>query len=126
MSEHPIYDHPGIAAVSRWLDPNPNLPPELYRISQFCADLKDQILSEAGVPSAELTAGLRKLLEAKDCFVRAKLFDQETQAYIDARDKSTRATKQLEGLLDATDHAKAHPVKPSRDETEGRGNVPGE
>lgn len=49
-----------------------HLPESLQNTSKACADLAalmDQTLEE----SAEKTAGLRKLLEAKDCFVRAYL-----------------------------------------------------
>jgi hypothetical protein len=38
----------------------------------------DEVLTE----SAEKTAGLRKLLEAKDCFVRAKLEQNEETLWI--------------------------------------------
>ena len=41
-------------------------------ISEPCSDLAEQMIAE--IPDGpELTAGLRKLLEAKDCFVRASL-----------------------------------------------------
>ncbi len=44
----------------------------LRGISERCAVLAIEM--DSGLPeSAEKTAGLRKLLEAKDCFVRAKL-----------------------------------------------------
>lgn len=49
-----------------------HLPEHLQEPSRSCAELAakmDEVLPE----SAEKTAGLRKLLEAKDCFVRAKL-----------------------------------------------------
>lgn len=49
-----------------------HLPPHLQSISKACADLAesmDKTLQEG----AEKTAGLRKLLEAKDCFVRANI-----------------------------------------------------
>lgn len=49
-----------------------HLRPELQETSGRCADLAvymDHKLPE----NAEKAAGLRKLLEAKDCFVRAKL-----------------------------------------------------
>lgn len=49
-----------------------HLPEDLQYVSRQCCDLAAcmvNLLPE----SAELTAGLRKLLEAKDCFVRAKL-----------------------------------------------------
>jgi hypothetical protein len=40
--------------------------------SAMCHDLAFQ-MAETLQPGAELSAGLRKLLEAKDCFVRAAL-----------------------------------------------------
>lgn len=47
-------------------------PPHLQVVSQMCADLAEEI--DAVVPQGpEKSAGLRKLLEAKDCFVRAML-----------------------------------------------------
>lgn len=49
-----------------------HLPEKLQVISKPCADLAVQMAAELP-PSAELSAGLRKLLEAKDCFVRASL-----------------------------------------------------
>ena len=53
-----------------------HLPEHLQEPSKSCAVLAeamDTSLSE----TAEKTAGLRKLLEAKDCFVRAKLLDND-------------------------------------------------
>lgn len=49
-----------------------HLPPHLQEISKPIGDLAksmDDLLED----SAEKSAGLRKLLEAKDCFVRAAL-----------------------------------------------------
>lgn len=65
--------HPSVAGVARYLlDINPNLPQPLALIAGRCAGLARDMLSE--LPDGpELTAGLRKLLEAKDCFVRAAL-----------------------------------------------------
>lgn len=49
-----------------------HLPEHLQQVSQPIFELAWRIESE--IPdSAEKSAGLRKLLEAKDCFVRAKL-----------------------------------------------------
>ena len=49
-----------------------HLPPNLREISRVIHEVAWQMESE--LPScAEKSAGLRKLLEAKDCFVRAKL-----------------------------------------------------
>jgi hypothetical protein len=55
-----------------------HLPAHLQEPSRSCADLAEKM--DAMLPeSAEKTAGMRKLLEAKDCFVRARL-EQELPA----------------------------------------------
>lgn len=41
--------------------------------SHRCHDLAWAMFTDSALDEAELTAGLRKLLEAKDCFVRAAL-----------------------------------------------------
>ena len=77
------YRHPSTFHMLKALAPNPNLPDHLHKIAvcvfslglDFVTDFKD---------GPELTAGLRKLLEAKDCFVRAAL-DSETP--VDYRDR---------------------------------------
>lgn len=49
-----------------------HLPPHLQEISRPCHDLAEAMIYH--LPDGpELTAGLRKLLEGKDCFVRAAL-----------------------------------------------------
>lgn len=49
-----------------------HLPPHLQDISQPLGELA--VLMDEGLPNGpEKSAGLRKLLEAKDCFVRAAL-----------------------------------------------------
>jgi len=49
-----------------------HLPPHLQDVSSEIAAIAERM--EAILPSsAEKSAGLRKLLEAKDCFVRARL-----------------------------------------------------
>jgi hypothetical protein len=49
-----------------------HLPPNLQEVSKPIGELAE--LMEATLPSgAEKSAGLRKLIEAKDCFVRAAL-----------------------------------------------------
>lgn len=66
--------HPSTAHMLKMLEPNPNLKDglaksiadDLYTVAvDISANLKD---------SPELTAGLRHLLEAKDCFVRSAVF----------------------------------------------------
>lgn len=68
--------HPGTEHLAEMLNPNPNLPDGLRHIAEKCAELRDQILGECG-DGPELTAGLRKLLEAKDCFVRQAITDKK-------------------------------------------------
>lgn len=53
-----------------------HLPAHLQQVSAPCFDLA-QAMDAALPESAEKTAGMRKLLEAKDCFVRAKLESME-------------------------------------------------
>lgn len=53
-----------------------HLPPHLQKVSKPIGDLARQM--DADLPeSDEKQAGLRKLLEAKDCFVRAALEPKE-------------------------------------------------
>jgi hypothetical protein len=50
-----------------------HLPPHLQSISRACAQLAIEMINLYPGDGPELTAGLRKLLEAKDCFVRHAL-----------------------------------------------------
>lgn len=61
--------HPGVEELRAFFAYD-HLPLHLAAVSRPFADLADEILAELP-DSAELTAGLRKLLEAKDCAVRA-------------------------------------------------------
>lgn len=63
--------HPGTAGIARYFDYD-HLPPHLQAVSKPCHDLAEAMIGELA-DGPELTAGLRKLLEAKDCFVRAAL-----------------------------------------------------
>ena len=60
------------------LKPNPNLPDNLKKIAIEVESLARLAIHRCN-DGPELTAGLRKLLEAKDCFVR--------QALVDSREK---------------------------------------
>lgn len=68
--------HPGTVHLVRLLEPNPHLSPRLLHIARRVADLRDALLEDLA-DGPELTAGLRYLLEAKDCFVRQALLDSE-------------------------------------------------
>lgn len=63
--------HPGTLSIARYFAYE-HLKTPLREVSQQCHDLAEQMIGT--LPDGpELTAGLRKLLEAKDCFVRASL-----------------------------------------------------
>ena len=62
--------HPSVEAVTRFFE-HGHLPEPLLTIAHHCSNLKDLMLVNIQDDDPELTAGLRKLLEAKDCFVRA-------------------------------------------------------
>lgn len=63
--------HPGVQQIARYFAYE-HLPPRLKEVSRGCALLAADMIRE--LPDGpELTTGLRKLLEAKDCFVRAAL-----------------------------------------------------
>lgn len=67
--------HPATAHVAKYFE-YAHLPERLQAVSRPCGDLAEEML--AALPDGpELTAGLRKLLEAKDCFVRAALESKE-------------------------------------------------
>lgn len=63
--------HPGTVSVAKYFAFE-HLTGDPREVSQQCHDLAEAMVDE--LPDGpELTAGLRKLLEAKDCFVRAAL-----------------------------------------------------
>jgi hypothetical protein len=62
--------HPATAAILPYFD-YAHLPEPQQAISRRCHDVA--IVMSAELDGPEVTAGLRKLLEAKDCFVRASL-----------------------------------------------------
>lgn len=67
--------HPATQGLARWLTANPNLPiGPAQGVALECEALAMQMIS-AIADGPELTAGLRHLLEAKDCFVRAAIGD---------------------------------------------------
>jgi hypothetical protein len=66
--------HPSTVSLAKYFSFQHLDRDDLRSISQKCAFLAELMLHELP-DSPELTAGLRKLLEAKDCFVRAALGD---------------------------------------------------
>ena len=62
--------HPSTAQIGQFFK-HSHLRPYLASYSEACCVLAVEMLALPDGP--ELTAGLRKLLEAKDCFVRAAM-----------------------------------------------------
>lgn len=67
--------HHSVQHLVDLLEPNPNLPDPLFKVSDVAACMRDKMLELLG-DGPEMAAGLRKLMEAKDCFVRQALLDQ--------------------------------------------------
>lgn len=66
--------HPSTKSLLRFFDSS-HLPEDLARVVRPFEDLANR--SAACWDGPELTAGLRKLLEAKDCMVRAAIMEKE-------------------------------------------------
>jgi hypothetical protein len=67
--------HPATQQLARWFAYD-HLPEHLRPVSACCAELANRMMADLE-DGPELAAGLRKLLEAKDCFVRAALTPEE-------------------------------------------------
>jgi hypothetical protein len=63
--------HPGITELLQWFEYD-HLPKHLRVISEELYTTAHNLV-DVLPDSPELTTGLRKLLEAKDCFVRARV-----------------------------------------------------
>ena len=70
--------HSGTQQVARWFAYEHLINRAGYRASKQCHDLAQEMIDRLQ-DGPELTAGLRKLLEAKDCFVRAALAATDDQ-----------------------------------------------
>lgn len=62
--------HPSVSSITKFFD-YAHLPESLQDVSKHFHDLAERLLVVVDKDTPEVTAGLRKLLEAKDCFVRA-------------------------------------------------------
>ena len=62
--------HPGVVALLSYFKYD-HLPPHLQGVSRPMCEVAHDMAGRLSGP--ELTAGLRKLLEAQDCFVRAAI-----------------------------------------------------
>jgi hypothetical protein len=69
--------HPSVESVTRYFSKLPvaddGTKERMDEIRGLCADLATEILNTIPEDHPELTLGLHKLVEAKDCFVRAVL-----------------------------------------------------
>ncbi len=59
-----------------WLTKSGHLPPHLAEISDECGNLARFMINNVA-HTEQLELGLQKLLEAKDCFVRARVYELE-------------------------------------------------
>jgi hypothetical protein len=92
-------DEIGTAAVKARAQANPileyfeatQLPPHLRAVSEQFGDTA-RLMAGAFPASAELSAGLRKLLEAKDCFVRCAVTQSKRAAEAAAVPEALGAT----------------------------------
>lgn len=64
--------HPATAEILRHFDYK-HLPSPLQEVSRPICELAHDMARDPALDGPELTMGLRKLLEAKDCLVRAAL-----------------------------------------------------
>lgn len=79
----PSERHPSTQHLMKFLEPNVNLKKSQKDIADYFNEFAGDLLAHIQQDSPELTAGLRKLLEAKDCFVRASLDENP----VDYRDR---------------------------------------
>lgn len=68
------YGHPATNHIMQFFAYE-HLPPRLQQVSKLFAELAHEMAISFSGP--ELTAGLRKMLEAKDCCVRAAVAKTE-------------------------------------------------
>ena len=71
--------HPGTQHFKELFNYEHLRMPAFRIISAECASLAQQMINELE-DGPELSAGLRKLLEAKDCFVRQMVIDSEDKS----------------------------------------------
>jgi hypothetical protein len=66
------HEHASVTHLMHWLGQSTDIPPLpiTRRVTELVGYLANDMLDELPV-TPELTAGLRKLLEARDCFIRA-------------------------------------------------------
>lgn len=67
--------HPGTQQAQHWFVFE-HLSPELQVVARPCHDLAVRMIQTLN-DGPELVAGLRKLREAKDCFVTQKIIDSD-------------------------------------------------
>ncbi len=70
MDEDQKQHHPAVQEILTFFEYS-HLSDALQEISKPCHDMAHDMADD--LEGAELTVGLRKLLEAKDCFVRAAI-----------------------------------------------------
>lgn len=64
--------HPSVESLLSFFEYE-HLPQYLHDVSSPICQLARTMATDPNIDGPELAAGMRKLLEAKDCFVRARL-----------------------------------------------------
>lgn len=75
----PASQHPGTANILRWFDDS-HLPPHLQAVVGPIRQIAETMASAFPHGGPELTVGLRKLLEGKDCLVRVAVAEHAKQS----------------------------------------------
>jgi len=68
--------HPAAQNLLRFFEYE-HLPAHLQQVSKPFCDLAHELADNVNINGPELTVALRKLLESKDCAVRARLDDSD-------------------------------------------------
>ncbi len=63
--------HPSVKSLLSFFEYK-HLPEKLQEVSAPICELAKAVATDPNLEGPELAAGMRKLLEAKDCFVRAR------------------------------------------------------
>jgi hypothetical protein len=93
--------HPSTVAIARYFTYK-HLPISLRPYANACAGVAEEMIEHLP-DSPELTAGLRNLLQAKDCFVRAALDNLGEQSPAQAQAKASPVAYVVDGKTFAPD-----------------------
>lgn len=91
--------HPGVQTALAWLAYT-HLPPHLQRLSNPTYRAAEDLLAAIPTDSAELTAALNRLVEAKDWFMRAGIHSDQGKPGPIPRPQEVVDSPVLTGVVD--------------------------